>query len=116
MIRLPMRPRVSSGWRTACHGCPWIRVYRSIHETTSRCRRIVPSVAPLADGELPTRRSRLMVPQRPASGRQKEVMIDTLFSAVDRWSGGAWDEAALRHLAEDLHRRLGGRTATFGLV
>ncbi len=42
-------------------------------------------------------------------------MIETLFSAVDRWSG-SWDESGLRDLAEGLHRRLAGRTATFGLV
>lgn len=42
-------------------------------------------------------------------------MTETLFSAVDRWSG-TWDETGVRDLAENLHRRLGGRNATFGLV
>lgn len=42
-------------------------------------------------------------------------MIDTLYSAVDRWVG-EWDETGLRDFAEKLHRRLGGQTATVGLV
>lgn len=42
-------------------------------------------------------------------------MIETLFSAVDRWAG-EWDEPGLRAFAENLHRRLAGRPATFGLV